>query len=261
MVHVNDFENASRLADLLNEQQMSYSHPFAELKMSEMHNLSSYAQNTSKDYLPGLQLTPDRGDATPAERQTLEYRFATFAPAAAQRIPFISEITPEFMKSVKEQFSSMLQMFAGDSKEAPIQRKALHESSPEKPLWGDLSAKGQSGEPTLSTKIEPNGNNGYREINTLKDTNKIVSTVDVYLDPKTQSITRLTRMADGKMFSIETENKDKSREVITFDENEKKMSTQLLLPNGGYEWRDANDKVVFSNIRTEGADVSAKTRK
>lgn len=255
MVHVNNFENASRLTDMLNEQKMSYSHPFAELSMGEMQNLSSCAQNTSKDYLPGLQLIPDRGDTTPSTRQTLEHRSTTFSPSAAQRIPFVSEITPEFMKSVKEQFSSMLQMFAGDPKEAPIKRKAAHEGSTEKPPLGDLTAKEQSGEPTLSTTIRPNGNNGYREINTLKDTNKIVSTVDVYLDPKTQSITRLTRMADGKMFSIETENKDKSRQVITFDENEKKMSTQLLLPDGSYEWRDAEDKIIFSNIQTAGKET------
>ena len=254
MVNVNNFENASQLRELMDKPRADFSHLFSELKMSEMQTLSSSYQNTSKDYLPGLQFTPDRGDAAAARRQTLEDRSAAFAPSTAQRIPFISEITPEFMKSVKEQLNSMVQMFAGDSK-APQERAA------EKPQFGDYGSKGQAREAILSTTIRPSVNNGYREINTLKGTNDVVSTVDVYLDPKTQSITRLTRMADGKMFSIETENKDKSREVITFDENEKKMSTQLLLPNGGYEWRDANDKVVFSNIRQKDAEVSAKTRK
>jgi|GEM_PF-6514671 hypothetical protein len=260
MVQVNNFENLSQLRDLMDSPHQNFSHPFAEMKLTEMQNLSS-APNTSRDHLPGLQIIPDKGDSTPAKTQTLESRTSTFAPSMGQRIPFVTEISPEFIKSVKEQFSSMLKSITGEANDAPILRKPLPEVSPEKPQFRENANQSDAREPMLKTVIKPNGNNAYKEVNTLGETGDVVSTVDVYLDPKTQSITRATRMADGKLFSLETENKDKSREVITFDEQERKISTQLLLPNGGYEMRDANDKIVFSNIQTVVGEPVQKLRK
>jgi hypothetical protein len=218
------------------------------MKLSEMQNLTSNP-NTSRDHLPGLQIIPDKGDIPQARPQTLESKTPRFAPSMGQQIPFISELTPEFIKSVKEQVKQVLGLDENQS------RSGGRESAPVRLV------KPETEEPVIKTTIRPNGNNGFKEVNTLGETNKVVSTVDVYLDPKDRSITRATRMADGKLFSLETEHKDKSREIVTFDEQERKMSTQLLLPNGGYEMRDANDKVIFSNMQTVGGEQVQKPHK
>lgn len=248
MVHVNNFENMSQLRDLMEKPTQSFAQPFTELKLSEMQNLTSNS-NTSREHLPGLQIIPDKGDNPAARPQTLESKTPRFAPSMGQHIPFVSELSPEFIKSVKEQFKHMLGLEENQS------RNAGRDSAPVRLVRPTLE------EPEIKTTIKPNGNNGFKEVNTLGETNKVVSTVDVYLDPKDRSITRATRMADGKLFSLETEHKDKSREIITFDEQEKKMSTQLLLPNGGYEMRDANDKVIFSNMQPVGGEQVQKPHK
>lgn len=248
MVQVNNFENMSQLRDLMDKPVQNFAQPFTEMKLSEMQNLTSNP-NTSREHLPGLQIIPDKEDNTPTRLQTLESKTPRFAPSMGQHIPFISELTPEFIKSVKEQFKQVLGLDENQS------RSGGRESAPVRVV------KPGTEEPVIKTTIRPNGNNGFKEVNTLGETNKVVSTVDVYLDPKERSITRATRMADGKLFSLETEYKDKSREIITYDEQERKMSTQLLMPNGGYEMRDANDKVIFSNVQTAVGEQVQKTHK
>lgn len=248
MVQVNNFENMSQLRDLMDNPVQNFAQPFTEMKLSEMQNLTSNP-NTSRDHLPGLQIIPDKGDIPQARPQTLESKTPRFAPSMGQHIPFISELTPEFIKSVKEQVKQVLGLDENQS------RSGGRESAPVRLV------KPETEEPVIKTTIRPNGNNGFKEVNTLGETNKVVSTVDVYLDPKDRSITRATRMADGKLFSLETEHKDKSREIVTFDEQERKVSTQLLLPNGGYEMRDANDKVIFSNMQTVGGEQVQKPHK
>lgn len=248
MVQVNNFENISQLRDLMDNPVQNFAQPFTEMKLSEMQNLTSNP-NTSRDHLPGLQIIPDKGDIPQARPQTLESKTPRFAPSMGQHIPFISELTPEFIKSVKEQVKQVLGLDENQS------RSGGRESAPVRLV------KPETEEPVIKTTIRPNGNNGFKEVNTLGETNKVVSTVDVYLDPKDRSITRATRMADGKLFSLETEHKDKSREIVTFDEQERKVSTQLLLPNGGYEMRDANDKVIFSNMQTVGGEQVQKPHK
>lgn len=264
MVEVNNFENMSQLRELMDRPMQTFAQPFTELKLSEMQNLTSNP-NTSKDHLPALQINPDKGDVPQARPQTLESRTPRFAPSMGQHIPFVSELTPEFLKSVKEQFKELFGIGENQSRNGGIETKgfAARETGGDagRESGSTRLVKPGSEESGIKTTIKPNGNNGFKEINTLGGTNEVVSTVDVYLDPKDRSITRATRMADGKLFSLETEHKDKSREIITFDEQERKMSTQVLLPNGGYEMRDANDKVIFSNMQTAAGERVQKPHK
>ena len=97
----------------------------------------------------------------------------------------------------------------------------------------------------VTTTIEYMESFAYRETNILRETNHLLSTVDVFLDMATKSVNKITRLADGKILSMETHKKDRSREIVTFNEFEEKMSTQRFFPNGRYELHDANGNIVY----------------